>query len=218
MSALTSRKKILNKLLNKPMPNVLRNSLSKFGISHLTKNTPSEPIKNISEYNMYDLFATDNTEFVKLVYRILLRREADEKGLNFYCGKLAAGTPRIEIIYQVSQSREGKDNNVKLKGLSPILEKYIKGFKTPFGIVYRTIYNISDASIYHTDIISSLNRLQSEINELSVKLSQLETTSISPRLPEESNLTVAIQDIPIEMTLQDFRARGIFNKFKDLVV
>ncbi|MBE7565877.1 glycosyltransferase [Acidithiobacillus sp. HP-11] len=53
-----------------------------------------------------ELFALDGRLFVTEAYRILLKREPDEGGINYYLGRLARGYSKAAVIAQLAKSTE----------------------------------------------------------------------------------------------------------------
>jgi len=71
--------------------------------------------KDIYEYP--DFTKYHDKEFVVYVYRALLRREADQNGLEYYLNLLRTGQKsKTEIISIIRYSKEGKETNTKLLG------------------------------------------------------------------------------------------------------
>ena len=71
--------------------------------------------KDVYEYP--DFTKYHDVEFIKNIYRALLKREVDNEGLNHYLGLLRSGKKsKSEIISLVRYSKEGRKGNVKLLG------------------------------------------------------------------------------------------------------
>jgi len=69
-----------------------------------------------------NLLKLDDEGFVKNSYSAILKREADEEGLADYLSSLRDGSmDKINIIEALRYSDEGKDKNVKIKGLRNFL-------------------------------------------------------------------------------------------------
>ncbi|MFC3771471.1 methyltransferase domain-containing protein [Paenibacillus sp. GCM10012303] len=108
-------------------------------------NTPRIVRKN--EYNVEELLVYSDVDFVVNAYLALLLREPDLEGLNNHLSMLRSlALDKIEILWTISNSPEGKDRNIKVNGLynaykKRTLNKKIK--KIPlFGYLIRIISGV----------------------------------------------------------------------------
>jgi hypothetical protein len=73
---------------------------------------PSKPVRCV------DLLAYEDELFLKHAYRTVLHRLPEPEGLEFWLFKLReAGWPKIEILWSIRSSKEGRIHNTQLPGL-----------------------------------------------------------------------------------------------------
>lgn len=77
------------------------------------------PINNID-----DILLRQDTAFIHAAYYILLKRSPDEGGMTHYRHQLRMGVEKIQILSQISQSKEAKYHAVQLPGLKKALRKH----------------------------------------------------------------------------------------------
>jgi O-antigen chain-terminating methyltransferase len=72
-----------------------------------------------NQYHVNDLLRFHGAEFVRNSYRALLLRDPDEIGMARHVEGLASGRfNKIDVLASLHSSREGRESNVKLSGLS----------------------------------------------------------------------------------------------------
>lgn len=75
-------------------------------------------VRHVSE-----LLNVEGEMFVKMVFINILDRFPDVVGLNHYLSQLYAGKSKINVIYQVAMSAEGRKNKNRMEGLEILLSK-----------------------------------------------------------------------------------------------
>ncbi|MGC9237252.1 MAG: DUF4214 domain-containing protein, partial [Thiomonas sp.] len=70
-----------------------------------------------------ELFVHDGAEFVFRAYQVLLDREPDPHGLDFYLGRMARGYDKSEIIVNLATSPEAK-NALDIPGVRHLIKEY----------------------------------------------------------------------------------------------
>lgn len=76
-------------------------------------------LQSKNEYNISDFLDYHDEDFVRNVYRGLLKRNPDPQGMEYYLEQLRSGRlSKIEILGRVSYSKEAKKNKLKVKGLT----------------------------------------------------------------------------------------------------
>jgi SAM-dependent methyltransferase len=79
---------------------------------------PLEPIAMRPEYSVYELLAYVDFDFVRNAYRALLGREPDEEGLGHQLLALRSGRiSKLDLLRAFHESGEGRNKNVKVRGL-----------------------------------------------------------------------------------------------------
>ena len=81
-----------------------------------TPDIQSIPLQD--KYNLSELLAFHDTEFITCAYRALLHRIPDQEGLHHYLTQLrTGGLTKTEIAGRIRFSAEGKLTGIKVKGL-----------------------------------------------------------------------------------------------------
>ncbi|MGZ3298126.1 MAG: DUF4214 domain-containing protein [Asticcacaulis sp.] len=70
-----------------------------------------------SAETLHELLALHDEAFVTCSYRTLLRRSPDSQGLAHYVELVRSGMSKEQIVWQISQSDEARQLNVRLPGL-----------------------------------------------------------------------------------------------------
>ena len=120
-----------------------------------------------------DLLKLDDEGFIKKSYSAILKRETDEEGLADYLLSLRDGSmDKIDIIEALRYSGEGKDKNVKIKGLRKFLiireiyriplAGYLLKMTVNLILLPRTLERMQ---VFQNDIYGRLNVLGKKLNE-----------------------------------------------------
>ena len=80
--------------------------------------------KRVEMNNIEDLIELYGEGFIRAAYLTVLGREPDSKGFMDYLKKLNKGEHKLEILYQLRNSKEGKEFNTKLYGLDETIRRY----------------------------------------------------------------------------------------------
>ena len=136
-------------------------------ILFLTEYSAMQPIQHI-----YELFIYDDQEFVIMAYRVLLKREPDHHGMNYYLGRLRMGYSKESIVVQLVASNESKHRN-NIKGLNDLIKK--EKFKSNwlFGLFFRNKFswNIMQINISGIrSVVAELGNLKSSLQAIQVAL------------------------------------------------
>jgi FkbM family methyltransferase len=118
--------------------------------------------------------------FVESTFLNILERRPDVLGLSYYVSQIYAGKSKVNIIYQVAMSEEGRAKINKIEGLETLIDKCKRANIPLIGRVLQPkIYR--DMSPQYDYIRSSLARLTSiedrftgQIDQISKKVSSLE--------------------------------------------
>ena len=80
---------------------------------------PGRPVlPEKSAYALQELLQYDDEQFVEVAYQTILRRAADETGLQHYCHQLrAGGISKVEVLGNLRWSEEGVQRGVHVDGL-----------------------------------------------------------------------------------------------------
>src|SRR5208282_4069494 len=80
-----------------------------------------------------DLLQDQEIAFIERSYRTLLKRSADRQGLEYYLMRLRNGSPKMQILLEMSRSSEAQRVGVKLPGLEEALRRYQRARAPLFG-------------------------------------------------------------------------------------
>lgn len=70
------------------------------------------------------LLALDGRAFIECAYTTLLQRRPDRTGLAYYFGRLVSGYPKIHLLAQIANSKEGHAAAAQLPGLREAIDAY----------------------------------------------------------------------------------------------
>ncbi|UQZ83957.1 bifunctional 3-demethylubiquinone-9 3-methyltransferase/ 2-octaprenyl-6-hydroxy phenol methylase [Paenibacillus konkukensis] len=136
-----------------------------FDISEWNINLPKFNNVNFlqpkDEYHLSDFLNYHDEDFVRNVYRGLLKRNPEPQGMEYYLGQLRSGTlNKIEILGRIKFSKEARRNNIKVKGLTlPFL--FNSFYKIPIlGYFLRLIVSV----IKLPKIIKNINQYEMFMN------------------------------------------------------
>lgn len=77
-----------------------------------------------------ELLVYQNDAFIKKAYQILLGRSPDSEGMKYYLNRLNSGVNKVEVLFQLRNSPEGKSKRVNILGLHQAIRRH-KHLKTP---------------------------------------------------------------------------------------
>jgi len=132
-----------------------------------------ERIINKNKYHVNELLSYYDEDFIKNVYRALLKREFDQEGYDYYLSKLRSiKLHRLEIISRIYFSKECKKKNIKLNGLYLRLFFRIL-YRIPIlGYILRLIISVvrlprivKNQEELEVQVMSEINFLKNKINE-----------------------------------------------------
>jgi hypothetical protein len=121
------------------------------------KWSPPEP--NEAPPPLSWLLNRDGSAFVGEAYRVLLRREPDVAGLQYYNERLRAGTPKLQILQELSSSPEGRSVDCQVPGLGVAIGLHRLTKLPVFGRVIASALNLDSTSPLHTQVRSLQQQL-----------------------------------------------------------
>ncbi len=168
--------------------------------NYLEVNMSNENNDSVQK-SINDIIGLPARDFVDLMYVLLLGRDADEVGRNYYVNKVLSGFSRTKIIYGLTKSVEWKENGKSVAGLDEIIrEEKIKSIPV-FGRLLSNLFcwqtnsaaevqvrilgnKIDDLSLGVAKDMKSLKKgieedlksFEKRLCELSLKKSQLDTS------------------------------------------
>ena len=84
--------------------------------------------KKIKINTFEDLLNLYDEQFLRAAYKLLLDRYPDPQGLDFYLNKLQSGTHKIQILEQLSRSKEAKNTHSHISIKKVIRRHKLKKF------------------------------------------------------------------------------------------
>ncbi len=83
------------------------------------KSSEIEKFKNKSFYHITDFYTFDGKEFIEYLYMGVLKREADQDGLNSHLKSMSNNdVTKEEILKSICNSAEGQIKKTKILGLN----------------------------------------------------------------------------------------------------
>jgi hypothetical protein len=80
--------------------------------------------KGVENAELDGLLRLDGAVFIEAVYHALLKRSADATGMQNYLGRLECGTPKMQILTEISGSPEARQVGVTLPGLEEAVKRH----------------------------------------------------------------------------------------------
>ncbi len=145
-------------------------------------NKYQEPVLQavpLAYYKVTDFTQYDDIAFITNIYRGILQREPDEKGMQLYLNKLRTGElSKIEILSLIRLSEEGKFKNIRILGIKNIIESNTIITEKPFE--HKDHYTVTDFTQYDdaefiTNLYRGLLKRESDIPGMQQHLHQLHT-------------------------------------------
>jgi len=100
---------------------------------------PTHAIRPASTLN--ELLAHHDQQFIYCAYQTLLKRDPDTEGLVHYLEQLRMGCSKIQILWQLRMSKEGRAHVSSLPGLDNVLQRYQRGQYPFIGWLFRKLDN-----------------------------------------------------------------------------
>ena len=163
--------------------------------------------KDVYEYS--DFTRYHDMDFIKNIYRGILKREADSEGLKYYLALLRSGEKsKSEIISIVRYSKEGKEKKVKLLGckkrfiVASLYSMPVIGYFVKWLIVFLTLprlltrlnsyenYIAQEAikSYHHDKLLERAINLKADKTELEQVANELQASIETKAEQEETEL------------------------------
>lgn len=137
-----------------------RNNVGPHKPSTLICCSPENSMTNINHVNQ--LLELHDITFVRAAYQCLLGRDTDDAGEGFYVARLRGGIAKADIIFEISQSDEGKRAGAKLAGL----REFVAAHPPVRGWGFRsTVARL-------TRIEQQVNRLENQLAKANAEYSQ----------------------------------------------
>jgi O-antigen biosynthesis protein len=92
--------------------------------------------------NVAELLKHQAEAFVDCAYRTLLRRKPDTQGGQYYIARILSGSPKIQILMEISESEEARSVGVNLLGLAAAIKRYRLAQKPILRILFRVFTDV----------------------------------------------------------------------------
>jgi len=141
------------------------------------------PAKEVYTYEEFGIY--NDIEFITNAYRVLLKREPDQVGLDYYLHLLRSGKKtKMEIISLLRFSKEGRTQNVKLSGYNtrviltllnktPILSHLVKTVRFLLNIpkyMQQLNYLQNHISVVQNELKSQIAEIDNKCNSNDAKI------------------------------------------------
>ncbi|MCI4589701.1 DUF4214 domain-containing protein [Sphingobium sp. BYY-5] len=98
--------------------------------------------------SLNDLLALNGIAFLQSAYELILQRDIDDDGRNYYCAKMLAGMRKYEVISTLVQSAEARKTRAVVQGMKQYLARQRWADMPVVGWIVRRFYEVeSDDSI-----------------------------------------------------------------------
>ena len=122
-----------------------------------------------------ELLAYHDQHFIQCAYRTLLGREPDPEGMKYYLGRLRTGFSKIQIVWQLRASKEGKTHAANLPGLDTALQQYRRSQLPLLGCLSRLFNNTESNHPTERKLRAIENQLYLLSDENNRRFNQVET-------------------------------------------
>jgi hypothetical protein len=126
--------------------------------------------------SLTELLAFDDLDFVRCAYVTLLGRQPDLAGEAHYASEIRAGTSKLEVLWRLRRSAEGKDHDPGISGLDRALNRAAFERRPIVGAVARLLRNNADSKAQGVRALRAIH------NAASVNVRQL--AAINKRLDD----------------------------------
>ena len=195
-------------------------------ISIVNKNTENFIYKDMYEYE--DFTKYNGEEFIRNVYRGILKREPDIKGFKHYFNLLKSGKKsKMEIVSLVRFSEEGKRKNVNLLGARkryiitklfsvPLMGNILKSIYYFYRLPQRTIQSEFNICAIDKNHLILLERFETEINIIIDEIDKINNTFNSFKEDILQKLNEITDELKEKANQQDIEnLNNTFNSFKE---
>ena len=160
--------------------------------------------------NLAELLQDHEIQFVVRTYRTLLKRPPDSQGLQYYLTRLLNGSPKIQILSEISESEEARGLGVRLPGLASAIKRYRLAHAPVAGTIARFFFNVEINSLgenrlraIEQQLYANRRHLDSNFAELmsnqkdSPHVPLVEQISAKPQLLVENAIAERSQSLPV---------------------
>ncbi|UCV20753.1 FkbM family methyltransferase [Ferribacterium limneticum] len=152
-------------------------------------------------YHINGLALLDGEEFVTALYQLLLKRDPDNTGMQYYLGRLSNGCRKSQLIWQLSKSNEFTSDIEDIPGLKLIIQHEKRRAYWIFGIYYSI-----------ADFFAASRRLEYQL----VRLASL-NTGLQTRVPIGFVDSVSRRNLSEDNDVyKDNRIQSLFSSFDQI--
>lgn len=126
--------------------------------------------------SLTELLAFDDLDFVRCAYVTLLGRQPDLAGEAHYASEIRSGTSKLEVLWRLRRSAEGKDHDPGIAGLDRALNRAAFERRPIVGAVARLLRSNADSKAQGVKALRAIH------NAASVNVRQL--AAINKRLDD----------------------------------
>jgi hypothetical protein len=122
-----------------------------------------------------ELLHLHGMQFVEGAYRAVLLRQPDESGKRYYLARLLGGTPKIQILSELSSSDEARDLLITTPGLVAAIRWYRLSRAPIIGAIIRWFPNIESNSLLAKRLRAVEQEVYTNSRNFELRLSKLES-------------------------------------------
>ncbi len=122
--------------------------------------------------NLDEILLKEDSDFIEAAYLKFLNRAPDEAGNNYYQKRIRSGVEKIEIIYQIRYSKEGRTKDIRLKNLTLAIIRF-RLLRVP---ILGSVFRFMGLKNYRPAVGVSLQQLSR--NQAKIQLTLREITGL----------------------------------------
>jgi len=190
----------------------------------MKESTISSQSKNYSTITTLDeILALYDEDFVNAAYQLLLKRNPDPEGLQYYLKSIRKGISKIDILGQLRNSSEGQKHPEPFADLDSTIQKYrrtkwpiIGGWfsnvkkenQLKLQAIENKLHIIDDASVRRFNyLVSTIGHLQHDILSIKEKINSANMVSSE----DIANVTESKDGLLINDDYETVRQSGLFD-------
>lgn len=152
--------------------------------------------------NVSKLLALHDYSFVRMAYILILGREPDLAGEEYYLARLRTGTQKLEIIKQLRRSPEGINAIQSVAGVDRVIKRHRLAGIPILGRLFRLLWNMEGNGAIHRALRMIGNEagfIRSELARFRLEQATLFETVRELAAPPIAAPNVAVLPLPTDL-------------------
>src|ERR1700733_2534289 len=141
--------------------------------------------------DLQELLRLQDGNFVEAAYQVLLGRNADIRGRDYYLSRIRSGAGKLSILKEMSSSEEARAGGIEFKGLRDALRWQTIRSIPVLGYIFGVLFGIegdSAAAVRSRIIANQPHALSQTLEELRQRQSLFETQKLAMLLQTISDI------------------------------